>query len=885
LITLLLRNISRRKFRAAIMIISIGLAASLLVSLEMTTTVALYSALRAYTEYVGDFDIIVTKGNFVLFNTSEVLSKIQSFSEIYAIGPRLLFGAAILRNVSTIYAVIAGINISEEEKIGGFEVIEGDLNLGKNTCILLENIAKVAGVSPGDNISIMFYDTLGYLRSLTLKVVGIVRQYGKLPADMNSVIFLDLSFSQEIFGAEDEINFLAIKIRPELIDPRDVDRSIRNIVGLAERIQVCLGFEFTVSPLKAQILSAVSEGLMFQRMLYDSFASITTIMAVLLVLMISLMNIHDRLREIGILRAIGASRIRIFTLYFLEVLMIGTFGGITGLFLGISVHYLLRDMILPSVLHKYAENLLVIRIETLATGILIGLLISMIGGLYPAIKASFIPPREALQPAARRIKLLEIVEKKIAPEAIDSRLILLGLGVAGSISMIAVMLTTMMISNNLRTLILMLFSAVLIVIASIILIFVGFFPKIVKFMSIVFSSIFKTLSRIAGRNILRYKHRSIILFFMLSLAVASLFTISFLANTQIEATEHSIKLGIGADIVIYGREPLPENITSQLEQIIGIEAYCPITYPISVRIGDVVYWRTAYVKIYGINPENYTHTTYMEDFNLDPDGIATINENMSAMISKGLAEFLDVGIGDRIRFEYGRKTYLLNITHISPKAPGFAFTTYESRAQGTDILVSLRTFRNITGNIWFSRILIKVRSRSYIEQVVEDIMSTLSDSYDIQVASIEEYLERSEEALKFLEKIVSTLLSFAIFVAILGEMLSVMTAVKERTWEIGVLRAIGARRSHVALIFMLEAVMVSIIGFLAGFVAAYIVTYEATYIMNAIGELGISIVIHGETTMRIFLIVVIPTAILAYLASYVLSGKNIAETIAKAERV
>ncbi len=116
MITLLLRNISRRKFRATIMIISIGLAASLLVSLEMTTTVALYSALRAYTEYVGDFDIIVTKGNFVLFNMSEVLSKIQSFSEIYATGPRLLFGAAILRNASTIYAVIAGINLVRRKK-------------------------------------------------------------------------------------------------------------------------------------------------------------------------------------------------------------------------------------------------------------------------------------------------------------------------------------------------------------------------------------------------------------------------------------------------------------------------------------------------------------------------------------------------------------------------------------------------------------------------------------------------------------------------------------------------------------------------------------------------------------------------------------------------
>jgi len=867
------------------MILSIGLATALFVSLELTTKTALYSAMRAYTEYVGDFDMFITKGNFELFNESTVIQKVRNFSEVYAIGPRLLFGATLDKNGTTTNIVVVGINVSIEESIGSFEIVEGTLNLSKKTCMVLESVANIIGVGIGDNISIWFYDTLGALRVEFLIVEGIVRQYGKLPADLSSVLFVDLGFAQEILSADGQINFLVVKLKPSLVDPGDAERSIKNIVSLAEKIQMSIGFEFSVTPIKAQILSSVSEGLMFQRILYDSFASITMFMAVLLVLMISLMNMHDRLREIGILRALGASRIRIFALSLSETLVVGIIGGGVGLSLGVIAYYMLRRMLMPQLLLEYAEGFFILRYEVLLGGVLVSISIAVLGGIYPAIKASMVLPREALQPAARRVKLLETIEKKISPEAIDTRFIVFGVGVLGSISMIVFALTMMMTTNSLRSLTTIFFFLVLVVVLGIISMFLGIFPKIAKMLSIILSVPFKTISRLAGRNILRYKHRSIILFFMLSLVVASLFTINFLVNTQIKATEKSIKLSVGADIVVYGREPLPENITKLLEQVEGIESYCPVTFPISVKIGDVVYWRSATARIYGIEPHNYTRTTYIEDFGLNIKGIEKIASNMSAMISRGLAEFLDVGIGDTLRFEYRGETFLLNVSHISTKAPGFVFTTYASRAQGTDIIVSLNTFRNITGNIWFSRILIRVKSSSSVDSVVEAIIDAIGEEYDIQVVSVNEYLERSKEALLSLESILSTLLSFAVFVAIMGEILSVVATIKERVWEIGVLRAIGAKRRHIAMIFMLEAIVISFMGFLAGLAAAYIMVYEVDYMINAIGEVGVPVVVSMDMLLRVLLIVSIPTTLLAYLLAYVLSGRNVAEILARAERV
>jgi putative ABC transport system permease protein len=67
-----------------------------------------------------------------------------------------------------------------------------------------------------------------------------------------------------------------------------------------------------------------------------------------------------------------------------------------------------------------------------------------------------------------------------------------------------------------------------------------------------------------------------------------------------------------------------------------------------------------------------------------------------------------------------------------------------------------------------------------------------------------------------ISRILSTIIVFVILLMVLGIYNSMNMVVSERTWEIGVIRAMGARRSFVLRLFVLESAMLSLLGGLFG---------------------------------------------------------------------
>ena len=119
---------------------------------------------------------------------------------------------------------------------------------------------------------------------------------------------------------------------------------------------------------------------------------------------------------------------------------------------------------------------------------------------------------------------------------------------------------------------------------------------------------------------------------MLSLSVSSLFLVSILVNTQEKTIELSIKAQVGAEVVLYAREPLPENTTRALFNISGVKEVCPITYSLASKAGDLVLWRQANVRIYGIDPVNYSKTAFLSDFGLQPELFNALLENNTCLL-------------------------------------------------------------------------------------------------------------------------------------------------------------------------------------------------------------------------------------------------------------
>jgi putative ABC transport system permease protein len=104
------------------------------------------------------------------------------------------------------------------------------------------------------------------------------------------------------------------------------------------------------------------------------------------------MSIQERIKEIGILRALGWERSRVVRMILGESLAISAAGGLLGSCGAIGLVKLLTNV--PAV-----RGLIQGRVDLgiVLQGLLVALLVGFIGGLLPAISASKLSPAEALQ--------------------------------------------------------------------------------------------------------------------------------------------------------------------------------------------------------------------------------------------------------------------------------------------------------------------------------------------------------------------------------------------------------------------------------------------------------------------------------------------------------
>jgi putative ABC transport system permease protein len=111
------------------------------------------------------------------------------------------------------------------------------------------------------------------------------------------------------------------------------------------------------------------------------------------------MSILERRREIGIMKAIGASNLEIKLIFFVEASVIGFLGGIFGLILGWLVTRLsnfFMNMYLRPLGEAHVE-LFYFPFWLLFGSLIFSIVISLLAGLYPAIRASRIDPVKALR--------------------------------------------------------------------------------------------------------------------------------------------------------------------------------------------------------------------------------------------------------------------------------------------------------------------------------------------------------------------------------------------------------------------------------------------------------------------------------------------------------
>ncbi len=266
-------------------------------------------------------------------------------------------------------------------------LISGTWPKGGTNVIVGEQFAEDNDLRIGSRIS--FLGTSG--QEVTCRVVGIMENTGLLTFGIST----DSSVlgTTEWYGSIVGNNYgLYDNIILKAYDPTElaaIDEAIEKKMNGKEDKDS----DNTVSILNSYELMDIFDEIMGMSNIFRTIISgISLLVAAVAIMNVMLMSVKERTREVGILRSIGTYRSQILQMFLYEAGLIGVIGAVIGVILSLIVAPLFMMIMGLEFTAMFSPAVL----AYIPIGILVGLAVCLLSGLYPAWKAANLNPVEAM---------------------------------------------------------------------------------------------------------------------------------------------------------------------------------------------------------------------------------------------------------------------------------------------------------------------------------------------------------------------------------------------------------------------------------------------------------------------------------------------------------
>jgi len=359
---LILRNAVHRPIRTAITVIAVAVEVMLVIIVVGLTSGLIFESAKR-TEGIGA-DIMVQPPSasiFMAFSGApmpiSIANKLLQLDYVHAVAPVL-----IQFNSVNGLDIVYGIQPDTFDAVsGGFVVREGTTLVDPNDILVDDVYARAKKVHVGQTLHILEHD---------FHVAGIV-EHGK-----GARLFVFMSTLQEMSGARDKASVFFIKC----------DRSDHTAAAADEVHSLLPGYE--VRPLKDFISLMTSSNLPGLGAFINVMITIAVGIGFLVIFLSMYTTIIERTREIGVLKALGASKIYVVEIILSETTLL-CLGGVAC---GIGLSYLVRMICL----RVFPSLTILITPKWMLLSTLIAIVGGLLGAAYPAWLASRKDPVEAL---------------------------------------------------------------------------------------------------------------------------------------------------------------------------------------------------------------------------------------------------------------------------------------------------------------------------------------------------------------------------------------------------------------------------------------------------------------------------------------------------------
>ncbi|MCL0060713.1 ABC transporter permease [Dehalococcoidia bacterium] len=229
-------------------------------------------------------------------------------------------------------------------------------------------------------------DDILTINGVEFTVVGVMA-YDIAGIEVSHRVLLSKEAAKEVTHSDD--------VMLMLVRVDDLDRVDEIKEGIKEMLDERHGVGGLTTAIAAEgVLDQVGMVFLIIQAVVVSIAFIALIVGGIGIVNIMLMSVCERTREIGIMKAIGATSKNVLSLFLVEAATISLMGGILGVLAGVAISATVSRFISGFII---ADMPLIIAPEVLIGGLVIALITGIAGGLYPARRASKMRPMEVLR--------------------------------------------------------------------------------------------------------------------------------------------------------------------------------------------------------------------------------------------------------------------------------------------------------------------------------------------------------------------------------------------------------------------------------------------------------------------------------------------------------
>ncbi|MGF0003435.1 ABC transporter permease [Bacillus altitudinis] len=312
--------------------------------------------------------------------TEEDIQSVQALNGVKQVASSTAQGMQLRFQDTTIDATVNGINegytnVHSLHIAEGQDLREIDFRSGRRAAVISEGIQKE--LFNGEKA----VGELIWMNGQPVEVIGVLaKQEGLFSFDMNE-IYVPFAMLTTAFGVK-EYDKLSIQIA-HADQMKEVGKSAA--ARLNENHHTDDAYEMINLE---EIAAGIGQITSVMTTIIGSIAGISLLVGGIGVMNIMLVSVAERTREIGIRKALGATRAQILVQFLIESVVLTLIGGLLGIALGLGG---------ASLVSLFAGWPSLVSWQIVCGGVLFSMLIGIIFGLIPANKAARLDPIESLR--------------------------------------------------------------------------------------------------------------------------------------------------------------------------------------------------------------------------------------------------------------------------------------------------------------------------------------------------------------------------------------------------------------------------------------------------------------------------------------------------------